>query len=125
MHQSYLLYLVCAVHCTACCRYAKHCFLYSVSSNHTYHDQGLKTALTLQATRSFQVLLPPLIVLLLLQALSTLERATFQAQLGRFFPVLTALMACEHAPADVQRALSELFLTRVGPLLPALAQQQL
>ncbi|WIA22572.1 hypothetical protein OEZ86_009559 [Tetradesmus obliquus] len=60
-----------------------------------------------------------------LKALSTLERATFQAQLGRFFPVLTALMACEHAPADVQRALSELFLTRVGPLLPALAQQQL
>jgi brefeldin A-inhibited guanine nucleotide-exchange protein len=62
---------------------------------------------------------------LCLQALSTLEAATFQAELGRFFPVLTRLMTCEYAPADVQRALSELFLTRVGPMLPALAQHQL
>jgi brefeldin A-inhibited guanine nucleotide-exchange protein len=60
----------------------------------------------------------------LLQALSTLDAATFQAELARFFPVLTKLMTCDYATADVQRALSELFLVRVGPMLPALAQHQ-
>jgi hypothetical protein len=60
-----------------------------------------------------------------LQALSTLDAGTFQAELGRFFPVLTRLMSCEYATADVQRALSELFLVRVGPMLPVLAQHQL
>lgn len=53
----------------------------------------------------------------LLQALSALPQATFDAELGRFFPVLTQLISCSHTTADVQRALSELFLARVGPLL--------
>jgi hypothetical protein len=53
----------------------------------------------------------------LLQALSALPQGTFDAELGRFFPVLTQLISCGHTTADVQRALSELFLARVGPLL--------
>jgi hypothetical protein len=56
------------------------------------------------------------------QALAALNGGTFQSELGRFFPVLTALITCDYATADVQRALSELFLTCVGPLLqPAAA----
>ncbi len=53
----------------------------------------------------------------LLQALTALTEGTFRAELGRFFPVLTQLISCSHTTADVQRALSELFLARVGPLL--------
>jgi hypothetical protein len=59
------------------------------------------------------------LLLLLLQALAALSEATFRSELGRFFPVLTRLISCDHTTADVQRALSELFLTRVGPLLVA------
>eukprot|EP00882_Tetradesmus_deserticola_P033912 GHRQ01038778.1.p1 GENE.GHRQ01038778.1~~GHRQ01038778.1.p1 ORF type:complete len:190 (+),score=78.23 GHRQ01038778.1:58-627(+) len=64
------------------------------------------------------------LVVATLKALSTLDAATFQAELARFFPVLTKLMTCDYATADVQRALSELFLVRVGPLLPTLTQSQ-
>lgn len=58
----------------------------------------------------------------LLQALNTLDAATFQSELSHFFPVLTKLMTCDYATADVQRALSELFMLKVGPMLPALSQ---
>ena len=34
-----------------------------------------------------------------------------------FFPLLTALISCEYAPPEVQRALSELFQKRIGPML--------
>ncbi len=34
-----------------------------------------------------------------------------------FFPLLTELIGCEHAPPEVQVALSKLFSTRMGPLL--------
>ena len=60
-----------------------------------------------------------LLSLPLCQALSALSEATFRDELRRFFPVLTRLIMCEHTTADVQRALSEVFLTRVGPLLAA------
>jgi hypothetical protein len=55
----------------------------------------------------------------LLQALCALNEATFRCELGRFFPVLTRLISCDHTTADVQRSLSDLFLTCVGPLLVA------
>lgn len=57
-----------------------------------------------------------------LQALAALDAATFQVELGRFFPVLTRLMTCDYATPDVQRALSELFMAKVGPLLAAAPQ---
>eukprot|EP00775_Hariotina_reticulata_P008270 gene8270-8458_t len=51
-------------------------------------------------------------------ALSALDAVIFKAELGRFFPVLTQLITCDYATADVQRALSEVFLVKVGSLLP-------
>ena len=33
------------------------------------------------------------------------------------FPLLTRLISCEHAPPEVQRALSELLASRVRPIL--------
>jgi hypothetical protein len=53
------------------------------------------------------------------QALSALPGATFQGQLPRLFPLLTALITADHTSPEVQRALAELFLGRVGPLLAA------
>jgi hypothetical protein len=55
---------------------------------------------------------------LFLQALSAIDAVIFKAELGRFFPVLTRLITCDYATADVQRALSEVFLVKVGSLLP-------
>eukprot|EP00879_Flechtneria_rotunda_P012887 GHRR01013459.1.p1 GENE.GHRR01013459.1~~GHRR01013459.1.p1 ORF type:complete len:271 (+),score=94.74 GHRR01013459.1:102-914(+) len=60
------------------------------------------------------------VVVSTLKALNGLDELTFKQQLSRFFPVLTQLMSAEYATADVQRALSQLFLTRVGPMLPAI-----
>lgn len=53
------------------------------------------------------------------QALAALDGATFAAQLGTFWPPLTRLLGVDYATADVQRALSELMLRHVGPLLAA------
>jgi hypothetical protein len=52
-----------------------------------------------------------------LQALDGLGPEVFKAQVARFFPVLIRLIQCDYAPSDVQRALSDLFLHRVGPLI--------
>ena len=52
-----------------------------------------------------------------LRALMQFSPQSFRAHLKDFFPLLTALISCEYAPPDVQRVLSELFSTRVGPLL--------
>ncbi len=53
------------------------------------------------------------------QALSSFDELTFRRHLPHFFPSLARLVKCGYAPADVQRALSDLLLYRVGPLLDA------
>ncbi|MEW5298187.1 MAG: hypothetical protein WDW36_001338 [Sanguina aurantia] len=55
-----------------------------------------------------------------LHALSAFDDATFRAHLPDFFPLLTKLIRAEYAPTEVHRSLSELFLTRIGPLLQSL-----
>ena len=52
-----------------------------------------------------------------LRALAALEAEAFRRHLPAFFPQLTRLIACGHAPPEVQRALSDLFADRIGPLL--------
>lgn len=52
-----------------------------------------------------------------LRALLSFSPAAFRAHLKDFFPLLTALISCEYAPPEVQRALSELFAKRIGPML--------
>lgn len=58
-----------------------------------------------------------------LQALSSFDEPTFRRHLPHFFPALARLVKCGYAPADVQRALSDLLLQRVGPLLPQAASR--
>ena len=57
------------------------------------------------------------LVVATLRALSNLSDASFRRHLRHFFPLLTRLIACQHAPPDVQLTLSELFTKRIGPLL--------
>ncbi|PSC72251.1 brefeldin A-inhibited guanine nucleotide-exchange 2-like [Micractinium conductrix] len=52
-----------------------------------------------------------------LRALLLFSPDAFRAHLKDFFPLLTALISCEYAPPEVQRALSELFQKRIGPML--------
>ncbi|EFN54845.1 hypothetical protein CHLNCDRAFT_35815 [Chlorella variabilis] len=52
-----------------------------------------------------------------LRALLAFSPDAFRAHLKDFFPLLTALISCEYAPPEVQRALSELFAKRIGPML--------
>lgn len=50
-------------------------------------------------------------------ALGLLEPLMFQANLTTLFPTLTRLIKCEYATAEVHRALSNVLLKRVGPML--------
>ena len=52
-----------------------------------------------------------------LRALLAFPPDAFRAHLKDFFPLLTTLISCEYAPPEVQRALSELFAKRIGPML--------
>ncbi|KAI8465270.1 MAG: hypothetical protein J3K34DRAFT_525495 [Monoraphidium minutum] len=54
-----------------------------------------------------------------LRALGVGAEAPFRRQLPGLFPVLAGLVRCDHATPDVQRALGDLLLARVGPLLGA------
>ncbi len=52
-----------------------------------------------------------------LRALLAFSPAAFRSHLKDFFPLLTTLISCEYAPPEVQRALSDLFAKRIGPML--------
>jgi hypothetical protein len=56
-----------------------------------------------------------------LRALAAAGDPVFRRQLPRLFPLLARLVQCDHATPDVQRALSDLLLGRVGPLLATAA----
>lgn len=53
----------------------------------------------------------------ILRAYAAFPDAAFRRHLRTFFPLLTRLISCENAPLEVQRALSDLFSARIGPLL--------
>eukprot|EP00898_Chlorokybus_atmophyticus_P004086 jgi/Chlat1/4679/Chrsp3S05617 len=59
----------------------------------------------------------PVVVATLL-ALRAFDDATFKSHLPKLFPLLVELIRCRHTQIDVQQALSELFVLRIGPLLP-------
>jgi hypothetical protein len=59
------------------------------------------------------------VVVSTLKALAGCGDAEFRRQLPSAFPALSALSACDHTTPDVQRALSDLLLARVAPLLGA------
>jgi len=54
-----------------------------------------------------------------LKALAACDETAFRRQLPTLFPALARLVQCDHTTPDVQRALSDLLLMRVGPLLGA------
>ncbi|XP_047311695.1 brefeldin A-inhibited guanine nucleotide-exchange protein 1-like isoform X2 [Impatiens glandulifera] len=58
----------------------------------------------------------PLIVLTL-QAISSLEGESFRKYVSEIFPLLVDLVRSEHSSREVQRALSSMFESRIGPLL--------
>ena len=60
---------------------------------------------------------PPRAQVATLRALAAREADAFRRHLPAFFQQLTRLIACGHAPPEVQRALSDLFAERIGPLL--------
>jgi hypothetical protein len=54
-----------------------------------------------------------------LKAIAAADPPAFRRQLPGLFPALARLVACDHSTPDVQRALSDLLMGRVGPLLGA------
>lgn len=58
----------------------------------------------------------PLIVATL-QAICSLEEASFEKNLASFFPLISGLISCEHGSKEVQVALSEMLSLSVGPIL--------
>jgi brefeldin A-inhibited guanine nucleotide-exchange protein len=52
-----------------------------------------------------------------LKALARFSDELFAEKVGEAFPALTALVRCEHAPAEVSRVLGEVFTAKIGPLV--------
>ncbi len=50
-------------------------------------------------------------------AIAAFDDDTFRDHLHEFFPLMTGLISAEYAPAEVLRALADLFAKRVGPIL--------
>ena len=71
---------------------------------------------TLAGAREEAAARSPLMVAAL-RALGSLESEAFCRHLRRIFPLLTRLISCPHSPPEVQRALTHLFATRIGPLM--------
>ncbi|GMH32506.1 hypothetical protein BSKO_00340 [Bryopsis sp. KO-2023] len=57
------------------------------------------------------------LVVATLRALNAFPEDIFKRHLKRFYPVLTELIACEHAPLEMHQALSDVFAQRIGPLI--------
>eukprot|EP00891_Asterochloris_glomerata_P002829 jgi/Astpho2/2829/e_gw1.00050.8.1_t len=82
----------------------------------TTPDGRSQSHLHLAQHREELALRAPLVVASL-QAIMALPETSFRQRLGTFFPILTRLISCEHAPPEVQRELSRIFALRLGPLL--------
>ena len=52
-----------------------------------------------------------------LKALARFKDDLFAEKVTEVFPALTALVRCEHAPAEVSRVLGEVFTAKIGPLV--------
>jgi hypothetical protein len=57
------------------------------------------------------------VVVQTLAALRIVPQEAFKKHLKDLFPVLTRLIRCRAASVDMQVALSDLFATKVGPLM--------
>lgn len=57
------------------------------------------------------------LVVATLQAICSLGESSFEKNLGRFFPILSSLISCEHGSNEVQVALSDMLSSSVGPIL--------
>lgn len=74
-----------------------------------------KPVLMASSTAEHQTLAP--VIVSTLSALRAFSDDQFKECLKPLFPLMTRLIRCSSAPLEVQVALSELFATRVGPLL--------
>ncbi|MBA0666678.1 hypothetical protein Goklo_003056 [Gossypium klotzschianum] len=52
-----------------------------------------------------------------LKTLSGLEKDRFRKYIASFFHLLVALIRCEHSSSEVQRVLSDLFQSSIGPII--------
>ncbi|XP_060676149.1 brefeldin A-inhibited guanine nucleotide-exchange protein 1 isoform X2 [Ziziphus jujuba] len=57
------------------------------------------------------------LVVTALQVLSGLEKDSFKRYISQFFPSLVDLVKCEHSSGEVQRVLSNMFQSCIGPII--------
>lgn len=57
------------------------------------------------------------LVVATLRAVNAFPEPIFKRHLQEFFPHMTSLIACQHAPLEVQQSLSAVFDQRIGPLI--------
>lgn len=79
--------------------------------------QASHWAMPLGSARRRELVARAPLVVATLRAVAGLRDAAFKEHLSRFFPLLAELVSCEHGTADVQIALSNMFSSRIGPIL--------
>ncbi|CAI7870721.1 unnamed protein product [Closterium sp. NIES-54] len=62
------------------------------------------------------------LVVATLQAVTALKDAAFKKHLARFFPLLADLVSSEHGSPEIQVALSNMFSSRIGPIVFSVAE---
>ncbi|XP_061957956.1 brefeldin A-inhibited guanine nucleotide-exchange protein 1-like isoform X2 [Populus nigra] len=73
--------------------------------------------LPLGAAKKEEVAARTSLLLSALRALNDLERDSFRGHARQFFPLLVDLVRCEHNSGEVQRILSNIFLSCIGPII--------
>ena len=86
-------------------------------SKKSQHSRSLGCTISWEEFAYVQAAARAPLVIATLRGIVGFSDVAFRRHLRAFFPLLTGAIACRHAAPDVQSALSELFLTRIGPLL--------
>ncbi|CAN1143215.1 Brefeldin A-inhibited guanine nucleotide-exchange protein 1 [Linum perenne] len=76
-----------------------------------------QSVLPLGAAKKEEVVARTSLLVSALQGLSGLERETFGKHVKEFFPLLVDLVRSEHSSGEVQRALSNIFTSCIGPIV--------
>ncbi|KAG9456630.1 hypothetical protein H6P81_001138 [Aristolochia fimbriata] len=87
------------------------------SSRPSSNGKTIRWILPLGSAKKEELAARTSLVVFALQVLLDLDRESFRRYLSRLFPLLVNLIKCEHCSGDVQRILSDMFLSLIGPII--------
>ncbi|XP_068647280.1 brefeldin A-inhibited guanine nucleotide-exchange protein 1 isoform X2 [Aristolochia californica] len=87
------------------------------SSHPSGNGRSIRWILPLGSAKKEELAARTSLVVFALQVLVSLDKVSFRRYLSSLFPLLVNLIKCEHCSGDVQRILSDMFLSLIGPII--------